>query len=75
MLNWSSQTHTGIIRNKKTRIYVAKTSFRMDRYIRKMEDNGHTPLQMAPMIHMSNIMLKECTNDDNSDNESTSGSE
>ena len=47
----------------------------MDGYINKMEDDGHTPLQMAPMIHMTNDMVEECANENNSNNESTSGSE
>ena len=47
----------------------------MDGYIKKMEQNGHTPLQMALMIHMSNDMIEECANEYNSDNESASGSE
>ena len=47
----------------------------MDRYIKKMEDDGHTPLQMVPMMHVVNDMVEECANEDNSDNERTSGSE
>ena len=47
----------------------------MDRYIKKMKDDGHTPPQMALMIHMVNYMIEECANEYNSDNESASGSE
>ena len=47
----------------------------MDGYINKMEDDGHTPLQMALMIHMANAMVEECANEDNSYNESSSSSE
>ena len=47
----------------------------MDGYIKKMDDDGHTQLQMVPMIHMENTMVQECDNEDTSDNESTSGSE
>ena len=52
-----------------------KTSSRIDGYIKKIEDDSHTPLQMAPMIHMENATVEEYTSEDTSDNESTSVSE
>ena len=65
-------------RYKKEQKYKAihsKKSFRMSRYSRKVADDGHTPLQMAPVIHMTSDMVEECDNEDNGDNESNNASE
>ena len=40
-----------------------KTTSRMDGIIKNMENVGNTETQLAPMIHMANTMVEDCSED------------
>ena len=45
-------------KEQKDKAIRNKISSRIDRYVKRIEDDGHSPLQMSPMIHMQILWLK-----------------
>ena len=62
-------------KEQKEKVIRYKTTSRMDGIIENMETAGHTGTQLAPMIHMANVMVEDYSDNSQSDDATSSESQ